>query len=484
MKKLLLFMILLAGLTSIMSAQNFSAFYGDTPQLLENPFGPGFITGANGYGDVAKYQRIDFTGDVKLTGMKFYFAYVDIVGDPDNIDLVVKSVDTEGAPGNEIKKVTISVDDLDTTFAGNLFMLDEAIDLSGPVFIGFEFQEGFDDTIAVYADVDGEGDGANRAWEQFSDGKYNDFGTTLEPDFSWVIDVDLWISAVYDDDTYTTESYMDEPGDIANPFGWGFMTGTNEYSDNGKYQRFDFASVGYIVGAQIYFGANEIVGYPDSVAIVVRSVGEDGAPSDLLTSVSTNTAVFDTNGIAATVWFPDAIAFAGGFVFDRRFIGLEWNEASDDTFGIALDGDGFGDEANRAWERFSDGSYNDFTDKVYNPDFSWLLDTDYWITAIISDEPVSVSGEPIAPASYSLAQNYPNPFNPSTSIKFTLAEKINVNVTVYDILGNEITTLVDKELNSGSYSINYNAVNLASGLYIYKITAGNFVDSKKMMLLK
>jgi len=88
------------------------------------------------------------------------------------------------------------------------------------------------------------------------------------------------------------------------------------------------------------------------------------------------------------------------------------------------------------------------------------------------------------PSEFVLEQNYPNPFNPSTTIKYTLAEKSDVSLNVYDILGNEVATLVNATQEAGNYEINFNASNLASGLYLYKIKAGNFVSTKKMMLLK
>jgi hypothetical protein len=85
---------------------------------------------------------------------------------------------------------------------------------------------------------------------------------------------------------------------------------------------------------------------------------------------------------------------------------------------------------------------------------------------------------------YNLDQNYPNPFNPSTKISFTIAQRSNVTLKVYDMLGREVATLINSVQPAGSHSINFDASKLASGLYIYKITAGNFTASKKMMLLK
>jgi hypothetical protein len=85
---------------------------------------------------------------------------------------------------------------------------------------------------------------------------------------------------------------------------------------------------------------------------------------------------------------------------------------------------------------------------------------------------------------YALMQNYPNPFNPSTQINFAVSEKSFVTLKVYDILGKEISTLVNAELDAGYHKATFNAENLASGIYIYTITAGDFVNTKKMMLIR
>ena len=88
------------------------------------------------------------------------------------------------------------------------------------------------------------------------------------------------------------------------------------------------------------------------------------------------------------------------------------------------------------------------------------------------------------PNKYELSQNYPNPFNPTTNIKYQIANNSFVSIKVYDILGKEVTTLVNENLSVGTYSVNWNASNNASGIYFYKLTAGEFVKVKKMILQK
>ncbi len=95
--------------------------------------------------------------------------------------------------------------------------------------------------------------------------------------------------------------------------------------------------------------------------------------------------------------------------------------------------------------------------------------------------------EIILPEEFSLSQNYPNPFNPTTKIKFTIPvgnENVRSLLRIYDILGNEIATLVDEQKQSGTYEVEFNGSGLSSGIYFYRLTAGNFSITKQMMLVK
>ncbi|MAT56659.1 MAG: hypothetical protein CMF23_01650 [Ignavibacteriae bacterium] len=88
------------------------------------------------------------------------------------------------------------------------------------------------------------------------------------------------------------------------------------------------------------------------------------------------------------------------------------------------------------------------------------------------------------PSKFMLEQNYPNPFNPTTSIEYSVPSSEYVSLKVYDVLGNEVASLVNENKNAGSYRIDFNASTLSSGVYFYKITAGNYTETKKMMLIK
>lgn len=96
----------------------------------------------------------------------------------------------------------------------------------------------------------------------------------------------------------------------------------------------------------------------------------------------------------------------------------------------------------------------------------------------------SVNNGTVAPKTYSISQNYPNPFNPSTNIKFSIPSTGFVQLKIFNLLGQEVSTLINKEMNAGTYDFSFNASSLASGIYFYQLRAGDFMQVKKMILLK
>ena len=90
----------------------------------------------------------------------------------------------------------------------------------------------------------------------------------------------------------------------------------------------------------------------------------------------------------------------------------------------------------------------------------------------------------LLPSDYKLSQNYPNPFNPSTKIKYSVPQTSQVQVKIFDVLGNEIETLVNEEKLAGTYEITWYAESLPSGVYFYRLQVGDFVETKKMLLMK
>ena len=110
---------------------------------------------------------------------------------------------------------------------------------------------------------------------------------------------------------------------------------------------------------------------------------------------------------------------------------------------------------------------------------------DFIIDNWMNDPATGVDNEDFdIPQTFSLLQNYPNPFNPSTNISYNIPNGSLVTLKVYDILGKEIVTLVNESKQAGSYNVQFDANNLSSGVYFYSIQAGDFFESRKMILMK
>ncbi|MGD0591179.1 MAG: T9SS type A sorting domain-containing protein [Bacteroidota bacterium] len=118
--------------------------------------------------------------------------------------------------------------------------------------------------------------------------------------------------------------------------------------------------------------------------------------------------------------------------------------------------------------------------KAYN---TQSLQSSYCTPVSLIVTGVAKNGDGI-PKEYSLSQNYPNPFNPTTKIKFALPQRALTKLIIYDLLGREIQTLINKELEAGYGEINFDASNFQTGVYFYRIQSGNFIQTKKMILMK
>ena len=129
--------------------------------------------------------------------------------------------------------------------------------------------------------------------------------------------------------------------------------------------------------------------------------------------------------------------------------------------------------------------YDEDTDFTYLDEItSWFSYIPGYEYSVYYNGITDVKEKVATPSKYTLEQNYPNPFNPSTKISYSLPKATHVSLKVYDVLGNEITTLVNKNQSAGNYKVNFDASNLTSGVYFYKISTNNFSQVRKMMLLK
>lgn len=175
------------------------------------------------------------------------------------------------------------------------------------------------------------------------------------------------------------------------------------------------------------------------------------------------------------------------------------NVAGATVFAINING-----EVSAYTNSSSDGSYSfetlpagEYTLIVDNPEYENTADNefvsvDYGNNSVKNKDilvsPASTTGviknTNSVPTSYSLLQNYPNPFNPSTAIRFTIPERTQVKLEVYNLIGQKIKELINGELEAGQYDVTFDGSNISSGIYLYRIQAGNFSSVKKMLLMK
>jgi hypothetical protein len=138
--------------------------------------------------------------------------------------------------------------------------------------------------------------------------------------------------------------------------------------------------------------------------------------------------------------------------------------------------EGYGTSSESKNYSFTDSEVGELVNYFYR-----LKQVDFNGAYSYSDE-IEVIAE--MPTKYNLAQNYPNPFNPTTNISFTLPEASNVKLKVFNTLGEEVANLTNRLFEAGFHNVNFDASNFMSGVYYYRIEANNFIQVRKMMLLK
>ena len=156
---------------------------------------------------------------------------------------------------------------------------------------------------------------------------------------------------------------------------------------------------------------------------------------------------------------------------------------SRDSAGVALGGN--------VWEQYK-FNLTPFAGQIIYVGFRYYMDTNIdglWCcidNVFVGNRAASVVNQigTGVPTKYNMEQNYPNPFNPSTSIKFALPKASNVKITVFNMLGQVVSVPVNENKSAGFYEVKFNGSNLASGSYYYRIEAGSYVETKKMMLIK
>jgi hypothetical protein len=192
------------------------------------------------------------------------------------------------------------------------------------------------------------------------------------------------------------------------------------------------------------------------------------AQQDYYTQASIHGMDVTPDGTPTTTWWTEG---TGGLIAegDRYLTSARLAAFGDGSSLIVWQGMIWGDEM--------------YSDKQSKPNYYYYIDL--YMQRIAVGQVIEAAGEiPQMPLVYSLNQNYPNPFNPTTTISFSIAKAGPVSLTVYDLLGRSVTTLMNEHLSSGNYQVPWDASSLPSGMYFYRLNAGEFSDVKKTVLLK
>jgi hypothetical protein len=209
-----------------------------------------------------------------------------------------------------------------------------------------------------------------------------------------------------------------------------------------------------------------------------------GAQSDASLPVElTSFEVLDTRANGITLhWITESEINNLGFILDRRTPTIDWIEIASFVTDTELQGQG--SVSHQTIYTYTDNTVID--NEVYDyriADVDYDGNKEYHSLQLMGISPASI------PSTYVLHQNYPNPFNPITTLSYDLPEDALVNITIYDMMGRQINTLVSSRQAAGYKSVLWNATNdagqpVSAGLYLYTIQAGNFRQAKKMVLLK
>ena len=271
----------------------------------------------------------------------------------------------------------------------------------------------------------------NGTWNDYCTIKYNSSG------------VQQWVARYngpgnYDDVAYSI--VLDGSGNV-------YVTGYSKGSVSYDYCTIKYNSVGDTIWVRRYNGPGNGNDYAYSIA-------KDGSGSVYVTGRSY------------------------GIGTDDDYCTVKYNSSGFQQWVARYDGPG--NSIDYAYSNAVDGSGN-----VYVTGYSTGSGTVHDYCTIKYSQGVGIKKiSTEVPSSFSLKQNYPNPFNPNTKISFDLPKNVNVKLTIYNMLGREVETIVNEQLNAGSYEVTFDGTKYTSGVYYYRLNAGEFVETKKMILVK
>ncbi len=276
--------------------------------------------------------------------------------------------------------------------------------------------------------------------------------------------------------------YMDQPNGFKDEVyvsggAYTYMTGPNSTVNNFNTANFAQQSVSnYPDGSLVLAGGASIDGSLGDWTSVVRSLSADGSAYDLS---SYRGVRFDASG-TGTVQVILNMTNTQNYNYYAYRINLTGEAKS-----YEIDFNQF-KELYGSQTKFDASKIEDIGFIFSSEDNPGLtsFNMDVKDIAFLNSSVTGISSESSAPSSFSLEQNYPNPFNPTTVIGFNVPKQSRITLTVYNIIGQKVATLINGQMNAGYHSVNFNAANLSSGIYFYRLEGDNISITKKMILTK
>lgn len=459
----------------------------------------GRVSGMNEFLDLQKAQRFNYDGADAYTvnEVGVWFSLASIVGDGE-IKVNIYDISTGGAPGALLgSSEPLKVSELIVPAENDPLVPTSFTFSTPPLVAGNQFFVSVDftalyatqDTVAIFNTNDGCGDGTS-TWELFGDG--TTWGTFVD---SWELNADLAVLAIVEaqedivlepTDTAFTNTFFDTCGQFVNFFGvtdgWGYVSGTNNFGDLEKAQRFNFP------GADNYFASEVAVYFNDAkavgdgeVSVKLYEVDNDGSPGALLGTsnpLKVSELVVSEQDVFPTIFtFAEPVQLNGSQFFAS--VDLSNLYATQDTVGIFNTNEGCGDGSS-TWELFSDGN-NWFP---FSSDNSWGVNVDLFIFVVLELNISDVNDLSPEEAGLHLKAAYPNPANNNITLDFSLDQKENISIDIYRANGQLV-----KRHNLGSrYQGNHREVlplhELSDGVYFYAFSTTKVRVLKKFIVQK
>lgn len=459
----------------------------------------GNVSGMNEFIDLQKAQRFDYNDAATFTvnEVGVFFSRADIVGDGE-LKINIYDVGPGGGPSALLgSSETINASDIvipgeDDPLLPTLFTFNTPpLVNSNRFFVSVDFTELYNsqDTVALYNTVEDCGDGAS-TWELFSDGTtWDNYVNT------WSLNTDLALFTVVEKqedivlnevDTAFTPSFLDTCSNTVTAFGvdqgWGWVSGTNNFGDLEKAQRFDFpgGEAYNVTQVAVFFNDAEVVG-DGNVSVKIYNAAGDGSPGQLLGTSAplkvSELVVSDQEVLPTFFTFDENVMLT-----DSRFfasVDLSGVYDTQDTVGIFNTRVDCGSGAS-TWELFSDGAswvpYSDVN--------SWQIDVDLFIFTVLEQMNTGIDDLSPEEAGLHLTNAFPNPARDQLTLDYRLDQSENISISIHHASGQLIQNLYLGRRSQGQHQETLTLKDLSNGVYYYTFATGKTRVMRKFVVQK